>query len=50
MINLYKLIRKLKEVETTSAEERKNIDINLKICDMQLEIIKKLRRADLLKN
>ena len=41
MIHLYKLIRKLKEAKATTAPDKKNIAINLKICEMQLEIIKK---------
>jgi hypothetical protein len=43
MIQLYNLIKKLKEVKSTSAKERKNMTINLKICEMQLEIIKRLK-------
>ena len=42
MIPLYNLIRKLKEVKPSSAKERKNIAINLKICEMQLGMMRRL--------
>jgi len=38
---LQKLIQKLKEVKCNTAEERKNIFTNIKICEMQLPIIDK---------
>ena len=35
---LEKLIQKLKEVKCNTAEERKNIITNIKICEMQIPI------------
>ena len=35
---LEKLIKKLEECSTIWAWEKKNVDINIKICKMQIEI------------
>jgi len=38
-MELKNLIKKLREVKDCSAEERKNVDLNIKICEMQIKII-----------
>ena len=41
---LQKLIKKLKESNCTTPEDKKNVYTNIKICEMQIKIIEKLQR------
>lgn len=40
-MRLEELIEKLKEAKCKTQEEKKNIAINIKICEMQIKIINK---------
>ena len=46
---LEKLIKELKNAKCTTREDRKNVEINIKICQMQIGIREKLRRQALKK-
>ena len=41
---LEKLIKKLKEVQCTTSIDRKNVDINIKLCEMQIAIRDKFKK------
>jgi len=43
-MQLEKLIKKLKGVKCTTKEEKKNVNINIKICEMQIKICDKINR------
>ena len=43
---LQKLIKKLKEVKCNTAEERKNVFTNIKICEMQIPLINKFLKKN----
>jgi len=44
---LKKLILKLKQANCITPMDKKNVDINIKVCEMQLEIIEKNKRNKL---
>ena len=37
-MSLEKVIQKLKKIKCTSKQEKENVDINIKICEMQIKI------------
>ena len=44
-MRLEELIKKLKEIKCKTQEEKKNITINIKICEMQIKIIDKYNKC-----
>ena len=45
-MTLEKVIQKLQQVKGTTKEERENVAINIKICEMQIEVRNKDRRKE----
>ena len=45
-MTLEKVIQKLQQVKCTTKEERENVAINIKLCEMQIEVRNKDRRKE----
>jgi len=45
-MQLEKVIKKLKGAKCNTQEERENININIKICEMQIKILNRFNKKD----